>query len=146
MESKDKDEERQLLAEVYSAMPDAELQKLAAENEDLTDLACTTLKDEMNRRGIRVDWENSATTADPIEYQELVTIRKFRDLPEALLAKGLLESAAIECFLIDDNMVRLDWLISNAIGNMKLQVSEADAEAALEILNQSDSDILDEIQ
>ena len=40
-----------------------------------------------------------------------VTIRAFRDLPEALLAKGSLESAGIDCFLVDDNMVRLDWFM-----------------------------------
>jgi hypothetical protein len=65
----------------------------------------------------------------------LVTIRKFRDLPEALLAKGGLESAGIECCLIDDNMVRMDWFISNLIGGVKLQVSAEDAAEATEILN-----------
>src|SRR6202020_2478284 len=42
-----------------------------------------------------------------MEVRELVTVRKFRDLPEALLAKGSLESAGIECFLADENLVRL---------------------------------------
>jgi len=70
------------------------------------------------------------------EPEQLVTIRKFRDLPEALLAKGSLESAGIQCSLADDNMVRLDWFISNLIGGVKLQVSSEDAAAADEILNQ----------
>ena len=70
------------------------------------------------------------------EPEQLVTIRKFRDLPEALLAKGSLESAGIHCSLADDNMVRLDWFISNLIGGVKLQVSSDDAAAAAEILNQ----------
>ena len=65
----------------------------------------------------------------------VITIRKFRDLPEALLAKGSLESAGIECFLVDDNMVRLDWFISNLIGGVKLQVAAEDVAEATEILN-----------
>lgn len=73
---------------------------------------------------------------DTDEPAQLVTIRKFRDLPEALLAKGGLESAGIQCLLADDNMVRLDWFISNLIGGVKLQVSSEDAAAATEILDQ----------
>jgi len=64
----------------------------------------------------------------------LITLCRYRDLPEALLAKGKLEAAGIECFLADDNMIRLDWFNSNAIGGMRLQVPEKDAEAAIEIL------------
>lgn len=66
----------------------------------------------------------------------LVTIATFRDLPEALLAKGKLDSVGIPAFLADDNLVRTDWFWSNAIGGVKLQVGEADAEEALEILGE----------
>jgi hypothetical protein len=71
-----------------------------------------------------------------VELQHLVTIRKFRDLPEALLAKGSLESAGVECYLTDDNMVRMDWFISNLLGGVKLNVKAEDASAAMEILSQ----------
>jgi hypothetical protein len=67
---------------------------------------------------------------------DLVTIERFRDLPEALLAKGKLESAGIRCFLADSELVRTDWLWSNAIGNMRLQVSPEDAADALEVLRE----------
>ena len=66
----------------------------------------------------------------------MTTIRQFRDLPEALLAKGSLDSAGIECALADDNIVRLDWFWSNAMGGIKLQVNPEDAASADEILNQ----------
>lgn len=66
----------------------------------------------------------------------LVTIERFRDLPEALLAKGKLESSGIRCFLADSELVRTDWLWSNAIGNMRLQVRAEDAHEALEILHE----------
>ena len=67
---------------------------------------------------------------------ELVTLQHFRDVPEALLAKGKLESAGIACTLADGNLVRMDWLLSNAIGGIRLQVHEQDAEAARAILDE----------
>ncbi len=74
---------------------------------------------------------------------EVVAIRKFRDLPEALLAKGSLESAGIECALADDNLVRMDWFISNAIGGMRLLVKAEDAAEAEQILSQPIPEHLD---
>jgi hypothetical protein len=71
-----------------------------------------------------------------MEVCELVTIRQFRDLPEALLAKGSLESAGIECFLADENLVRLDWFISNFIGGIKLNVRPADEGNARRLLDE----------
>jgi hypothetical protein len=53
--------------------------------------------------------------------QSLVIAGSFRDLPEQLLASGALESAGIECFLADDNMVRMEWFISNLIGGIKIK-------------------------
>jgi hypothetical protein len=136
----DPEQERQQLAASYSKMSDAQLEELAADPVALTDLAHTALKDEIQRRGLDIDLEDAPPTPDEIEEGELVTIRRFRDLPEALLAKGLLESAGIECFLLDDNMVRLDWFISNALGNMRLQVNKNDSDTAMEILDQSAPD------
>jgi hypothetical protein len=69
-----------------------------------------------------------------VESQDVVVIRKFRDIPEAWMAKGRLDSSGIECWLIDDNMVRLDWFISNFLGGVKLQVKQEDAAIANEIL------------
>lgn len=64
----------------------------------------------------------------------LVTIATFRDLPEALLAQGKLEAGGIESFLADDNVVRMDWFWANAVGGVKLQVREEEAESALDLL------------
>ena len=80
---------------------------------------------------------------DKLNFRELVTIRKFRDLPEALLAQGRLESSGVEAFLFDDNMVCMDWLISNLLGGVKLKVEEANVEIAEEILNHEVADDFD---
>jgi Putative prokaryotic signal transducing protein len=66
----------------------------------------------------------------------LVTLHHFRDTPEALLAKGKLESAGIECLLADGNLVRMDWLLSNAIGGIRLQVHQQDLESARAVLEE----------
>ena len=65
------------------------------------------------------------------QAHELVTIRQFGDMSDALLAKGCLESAGIECFLTDLNVTRLEWPLSRG---MRLQVNANDAEAAIALL------------
>ena len=70
------------------------------------------------------------------EFRNLRTIRRFRDQPEALLARNVLESAGIVSFLQDENIVRLVWQNSNLLGGIKLQVASQDVEAAEAILSQ----------
>jgi hypothetical protein len=126
-------QERQRLADTYAGKTDGELQRLAQSAESLTELAWEALEDEMERRHLKCPAQEQR---QELELQELVTVRQFRDLPEALLAKGCLESVGIECFLGDDNLVRLDWFISNFIGGIKLKVRAPDAENAHKILDE----------
>ena len=128
--------ERRRLAANYAGMTDGELQRLARSAESLTELACDALEDEMDRRQLEFPEDAASAPRQEMEVRELVTIRQFRDLPEALLAKGSLESAGIECFLADENLVRLDWFISNFIGGIKLNVRAADVESARTILDE----------
>jgi|SRR5579871_383243 len=158
----DPEAERRRLADFYCGQMDGELEKTAGQAYELTDVARETLQAEIARRGLSVAFAGSAPLrpvapilpGDPpprqpalkpgegkgrdqdIQDRGMVTIRKFRDLPEALFAKGSLESAGIECALLDDNMVRLDWFISNLLGGVKLQVRPEDADIAEEILDQ----------
>jgi hypothetical protein len=71
------------------------------------------------------------------EAPELVTIRQFGDMSEAVLAQGCLDSAGIDSFLADANMGRMEWPITRG---MKLQVSSDDAEAAVALLEQPATD------
>jgi Putative prokaryotic signal transducing protein len=130
--------ERRRLAANYAAMTDGELQKLARSAESLTELAYDALEDELDRRQLEFPDDDSreSPARQQLELRELVTIRQFRDLPEALLAKGSLESAGIECFLADQNLVRLDWFISNFIGGIKLNVHAPDEANARKILDE----------
>ncbi len=128
--------ERRRLAANYAGMTDGELQRLVRNAESLTELAWDALEDEMERRNLEYADDAVPEARQEMEMRELVTIRQFRDLPEALLAKGSLESAGIPCFLADENLVRLDWFISNFIGGIKLNVRSADVENAQNLLNE----------
>ncbi len=128
--------ERRRLEKTYAGMTDSELQRLAGSAESLTELAWDALEDEMDRRHLECSDEPAPEPRQEMEVRELVTIRQFRDLPEALLAKGSLESMGIECFLADENLVRLDWFISNFIGGIKLKVRALDAANAQKLLDE----------
>jgi hypothetical protein len=127
--------ERRRLAATYASMTDGELLKLAGSPESLTEAAWEALEDELDRRHLEVP-DEQAEPHQEFDWRKLVAIRQFRDLPEALLAKGCLESAGIECFLRDDNLVRLDWFISNFIGGIKLCVQAEDTDKALTLLDE----------
>src|SRR6266436_3509279 len=131
-------EERVRLSRLYSEMSDGELEQVAADSASLTDIARNTLANEMQRRALNVELPDVPEVKEDsqIVFRSLTTIRKFRDLPEALLAKGSLDSAGIESFLADDNMVRMDWFISNLLGGIKLLVKPEDADVASQILDQ----------
>jgi hypothetical protein len=120
-------------------MADGELQLLARDVASLSPDARMILESELQRRGVapEVDLHDPDLGQDVIEWDELVIIKQFRDLPEALLARGALDSSGIPSFLVDDNMVRMDWFISNLVGGIELCVHQQDAEAAVEALNQT---------
>lgn len=128
--------ERQRLIDVYSHMTDGELEELAEDTASLTTLASQVLNDEMARRELSPLQPDPDGLQDETVLRTMVTIRSFPDVMQAWLAKSGLESAGIECDLVDDNMVRLDWGISIVLGGVKLRVKPEDAEAALEFLDQ----------
>ena len=129
-------DERRRLARTYAEMMDGELLKLAQHPAALTDAAWEALEDELDRRHLEDVETDLPVPQNESTMRDLVLIRQFRDLPEALLAKGSLESVGIECFLADENLVRLDWFISNFIGGIKLRVHAGDAENASKLLDE----------
>jgi hypothetical protein len=132
--SLEQSDERLRLGRTYAAMTDEELEQLARNPESLTETAWEALEDELDRRDL--EFPDPPEPRQELDLRKLVTIRQFRDLPEAHLAKGSLESAGIECFLRDDNLVRLDWFISNFVGGVKLCVKPEDALQAKALLDQ----------
>lgn len=72
----------------------------------------------------------------------LVTVATFDLMPDAHIALGRLQAEGIECWLADENLVQTDWLYSIAVGGIKLQVRQIDAERAREALSRDYSDQL----
>jgi hypothetical protein len=137
MATSDTERERWRLAQRYGSMSEAEVQRLAADAGSLSDAAKWALKLDLNRRGLKTPLAESAPAPEARERSRIVNLRKYMTLPEALLAKSILDSAGIESFLGDQNIVRMDWFLSNALGGVKLRVREEDAEDAAAMLNRN---------
>lgn len=107
----DPEKERARLNEVYSHQTDEQLEEIARHSDDLTDVALQSLRAELSRRGLTNDPPEEFADANQPEltFRNLITVRSYWSLLEAELAKGALEAAGIECFLFDDNMLRMDW-------------------------------------
>jgi hypothetical protein len=125
--------EQKRLRVLYESMTNEELEGLARDRKSLTEDAQKAVEYELSKRELTVEEE---IPSPPEEHLELVTVREYRDLPQALVAKGLLDSAGIPCFLADENIIRMDWMWSNLMGGVKLRVRQQDATAAAEFLQQ----------
>ena len=68
------------------------------------------------------------------------TVATFDTIIDANIALGRLQTEGIVCWLADAHLVQTDILYSPAIGGIKLQVNDQDAEAARFILAQDYSD------
>lgn len=137
LDAEQANKERWRLAWHYGEMTEGELEALAAEAGSLTDIARRALQSELDKRGLPAEMQTpAAAVIKTPRPRKLVTLRRFRDMPEALLAKTILDSAGIFCSLDDVNIIRTDWLWSNLVGGIKLRVEEEDLEAASNLLNQ----------
>lgn len=64
----------------------------------------------------------------------LCTVARF-DFPwQAHLARGQLETAGIEAYIADEHTITMDWLYSQALGGVRLQVAKHDLSAARQVL------------
>lgn len=141
----DPGKESQRLVELYASMSDEELQKISEDAAALTEWAHQALRMELQKRGFALDHKNSdahknsAAQDDP--GNKPVVLRRYRDMPEAVVEKSVLENAGIRCFLQDDNVIRMDWLWSNAMGGIKLMVRQKETDEAEKILSESPGEV-----
>jgi hypothetical protein len=66
--------------------------------------------------------------------ENLVTIGRYSTPYEANMVKSQLESAGIPAFIADEYTVGMNWLYSNALGGVKVQVPESLASEAQQII------------
>ncbi|AWM37695.1 hypothetical protein GobsT_42920 [Gemmata obscuriglobus] len=68
---------------------------------------------------------------------KLVTIATFEQGARAHLARGVLEEAGIRATVTDEAVVTMDWLLGGAVGWVKVQVLEEDADRAVAVLEET---------
>jgi Putative prokaryotic signal transducing protein len=119
-------------AAYYADLAESELVKVGRAYDSLVEDAQTAIRAEFARRGL----EAPLIEGDGFEGRTLVTVSRYRDLSEAIVARSLLESAGISVFLQDENLVRLDWQVSNFIGGIRLKVDAENEASARELLSQ----------
>jgi hypothetical protein len=69
--------------------------------------------------------------------QRLVTIATFDQPAKARLAQNALHAEGVRAEVNDESLVAMDWLLSNAVGGVKVQVREEDAERAVAVLERA---------
>jgi hypothetical protein len=75
---------------------------------------------------------------------KLITVATYWLPYEADIARALLESEGIATFVADEHLIHMNWLYSNAIGGIKIQIAEPDVELAREILANSEPHIAED--
>jgi hypothetical protein len=74
----------------------------------------------------------------------MITIATYSFPYEAQIARANLEAEGIPAFIADEHTINMQWLFSNALGGIRLQVPSEFAEQAQEILEQDFSELLEE--
>lgn len=73
----------------------------------------------------------------------LATVASFSFPHEAHVAKARLEAEGVPAFIADENTINMQWLYSNALGGVRVQVPSQFAGKAKEILAQDLSDVVE---
>jgi Putative prokaryotic signal transducing protein len=129
-------EPEHMFAVEYASMGETELLELAASYDTLVEPAQDALRAEFAVRKMEPPLVEDEIGPNDSVGNNLVTVRRYRDLSEAIVGRSVLESAGLFCVLRDENMVRMEWQISNGLGGLRLQVRADDEAEATELLNQ----------
>jgi hypothetical protein len=68
----------------------------------------------------------------------LVTVKVYDSLPEAEVARAMLEQHGFFAFLPDKNVVSAAWYLTQAVGGIRLQVPEGELDSVRPLLGGSD--------
>src|SRR5690349_2384905 len=98
-----------------------------------------------NRSRHRLPWLISVSLG--AGHPLLKTIATFSKPEEAHLFRTRLEAAGIPAYVQDEHFIQMNWLYSNAVGGVRVQIADEDLDAAREFLAndspQSPSDAVD---
>ena len=117
----------------YADMSDDGLLRVAVAYDSLTPQAQVLLRQEFAKRSLEPP---EIPPVVKTEFRDMVTVRSYRDVTEALVARSVLDSAGIFSYLRDENTLRLIWTWSQRVGGVRIQVPAADLPQAEELLSQ----------
>src|SRR5690348_2938121 len=115
------DEEWSRLTDLYSNMSEGELEKLANEAYELTDMARDVLRGEISRRGLRLQLLNEPAPPEAAQPEEppedfdpedldLVGFGRVYDLADARRTKSILDQAGVPSYFGPDNLENVEEL------------------------------------
>lgn len=115
------DEEWSRLTDLYSTMSEGELEKLANEAYELTDMARDVLRGEISRRGLRLQLLNEPAPPEiappkerPADFDpadlDLVGFGRVYDLADARRTKSILDQAGIPSYFGTDSLENVEQL------------------------------------
>lgn len=74
-----------------------------------------------------------------------MTVATYREPHAAHIARAALEAEGIPAFVVHENLVGLDWMLSQALGGVKVQVAGERAERARAVLREDRSGDLEDV-
>ena len=135
----DQAEEWRRLKDFYAGMNEGELEVVANEAYDLTDIAKPLLKDEIARRGLkillrteRVRRGDAPRSSDfDVSKVDLAVVGAIWKLDDARRIKEILDTAGIPCYWGPENVEKLEELKSSFDDGIDLTVREEDHQRVL---------------
>jgi DNA-directed RNA polymerase subunit M/transcription elongation factor TFIIS len=136
------------LSETYAAMTDGELQAVADEAYELTDIARQALQAEISRRGLPFELRQEAQTdEDPAPAREghaispaemdLVELRRVWDMDEAADIKQRLDAGSVPSYLGPDLVDDVHLLHASFEHGVAIKVRDFDEQRAMGVLANS---------
>lgn len=146
MEPIDYQREYNRLSELYANMRESELETVAAEAYDLTDVAREALSFAISSRGFKIPLNLLSPGEEEVEPlpptddgfvpddQDLSVNYIAHDIGELLKVKGFFDAAHIECFLGEEKVHDPKELSGGFDGGIEMRVWKAEAKRAYQLL------------
>ena len=125
------------LVERFRSLEDEELLRRSRSG-DLTEIAQTVARNEIERRGLTIDVARDEPVENPGRGSLLVLARFFTPM-DAHMLKACLESNDVPAVVADAHMVQANEFLTTAIGGVRVLVPESHFKRALKIRNAFDA-------
>lgn len=146
MSAIDVNEQWQELQESYSGMSDEEIEAVAQDAYDLTDMAKQALQAEISRRHLKIELQGSPVSEEPTtpepemetetgcETAQLIDLQRVWSLEEAKRLKETLDWAGVPVFFGPERVENLETLRSDFEGGVDVRVRDFDQQRAMAAL------------